>query len=92
MNMRLVQFNLIPGSRASAQAIADRVVPVVREQPGCERCEFFADDEAGAYGMFVLWASQQHADTAAGFVGPVLRPALAQAKATGESIRLFEVF
>ncbi len=91
MNLRLVQFKLAPGSRAEAESIANRVIPVIRAQAGCDRCEFFADDEAGDYGMIVLWASKQHADAAASVVGPVLLPALTQAGAMAQSIRLFDL-
>ena len=92
MHLRLVQFNLGPGARATAEAIAHRVVPVIRAQPGCDRCEFFADYEAGDYGIIVLWASKRDADAAAGVVSPILSPALAQAMATGDHRRLFEVY
>jgi heme-degrading monooxygenase HmoA len=92
MNLRLVQFNLGPGTRATAEAIAGRVVPLIRAQPGCDRCEFFGDAESGDYGIVVLWASKQDADTAAGVVAPVLSPLLQQANATGDHRRLFEVY
>ncbi len=92
MNLRLVQFNLGPGARATAIAIANQVVPVIRAQPGCDRAEFFGDREAGDYGMIVLWVSQHDADAAAGVVSPILSAALAEANATGERRRLFEVF
>ena len=92
MNLRLVQFNLGPGTRATAEAIANRVVPLIRAQPGCDRCEFFGDHEAGDYGIVVLWASKDDADTAAGMVSPVLSPMLQMANATGDHRRLFEVY
>ena len=92
MNLRLVQFNLGPGTRATAESIANRVVPLIRAQPGCERCEFFGDDESGDYGIVVLWASKHDAERAAGIVGPVLTPALKETKATGDNRRLFEVY
>jgi quinol monooxygenase YgiN len=47
MNLRLVQFNLGPGRRSEAEAIADKVVPNIRKQPGCVRCDFFADPDSG---------------------------------------------
>jgi hypothetical protein len=90
--LRLVQFNLGPGARATAEAIASRVVPVIWGQQGCERAEFFADDEAGDFGIIALWASKHDAETAAGVVSPILSQALAQAKATGDRRRLFEVY
>ena len=91
MNLRLVQFSLGSGQGAVARAIADNVVPAIRAQQGCDRCEFFADDETGDYGLFVLWVSKQAADAASAVIGPVLRPALAAAKAS-PNIRLFEIY
>ncbi len=91
MNIRLVQFNLGPGKRSAAEKIADKVVPAIRARPGCERAEFFADNEAGDYGILVLWTSKQAADSAPSVIGPILMPALAEAKAES-SIRLFDVY
>jgi len=91
MNLRLVEFNLGTAARDPAGEIANRVAPFLRAQPGCERCEFFGDDESGDYGIMVLWSSKTHADAAAGVVSPVLNAALAQAGATSDRRRLFEV-
>jgi heme-degrading monooxygenase HmoA len=92
MNLRLVQFNLGRGARHTAEDIATRVVPVIRAQPGCEGCEFFGDDESGDYGIVVFWASKPNADAAAGVVSPILSAALAEARATDERRRLFDMF
>ena len=92
MNLRLVQFSLGPGKRSAAEAIADKVVPAIRAQPGCERCVFFADYEAGDFGIVVLWASKQAADAAAAVISPILTPALAEAKVSAESRRLFDLY
>ncbi|HYY88297.1 MAG TPA: hypothetical protein VFA49_05850 [Chloroflexota bacterium] len=92
MNLRLVQFSLAPGARGTAEAIARRVVPVIRAQAGCDRCAFFGDEAAGDYGIVVLWASKADADAAAQVVSPILSGSLAEAKATGERRQLFEVY
>ena len=91
MNIRLIQFSLGPGKRSVAEAIADEVVPAIRVQKGCDRCEFFADNEAGDYGIVVLWASKQAADAAASVIVPILIPALAEAKGW-PSVRLFDAY
>ena len=92
MNLRLVQFNLGPGTRAKAEAIANRVMPLIRAQPGCDRSVFFGDEESGDYGIVVLWVSQRDAAAAAGVVSPVLSPALKDARATGDNRRLLQVY
>ena len=89
MFIRLVQFSLGTGKRPAAEAIADKVVPAIRAQKGCERCEFFTDDEAGDYGMVVLGQSNQAAEAAYKVINPILNSALAAANATA-SKRLFE--
>ena len=92
MNLRLVQFSLGPGKRSAAESIADKVVPAIRAQPGCDSCTFFADYEAGDYGLAVLWASKQAAEAAAAVIGPIMTAALAEARPSGESRRLFEIY
>jgi quinol monooxygenase YgiN len=62
--IRLVQFSLDAGQRTAAKAIADKVVPAIRAQRGCGRCESFADNETGDYGLVVLWVSKQAAERA----------------------------
>jgi quinol monooxygenase YgiN len=91
MKLRLVQFTLGPGKREAAEGVAEAVVPFIREQQGCERCEFFADHEKGDYGIVVIWSSGQAADAAAAVVGPVMAKAVAEAKAVPK-IRLFDVY
>ena len=89
MNIRLVQFSL--GERSAAEALAKEIVPAIRSQPGCERCVFFADYEAGDYGLAVLWESQQAADDAAAVFGPILMRAVEEGSGTVHSRRLFDV-
>ena len=91
MYMRLVQFSLGAGKRSAAETVADKVVPAIRAQPGCERAEFFVDDAAGDYGFIVLWASKQAADAASAVITPILFAAVTAAKGT-PNIRLFEVY
>ena len=91
MNIRLVQFSLGPGKRSAAEAIAKRLVPKIREQKGCIRCEFFGDNESGDYGIVVLWESKESASDAAKVVGPIMQSTMAEAKAA-PNIRLFDVY
>jgi hypothetical protein len=74
-----------------AEGIADKVIPRIREQKGCARCEFFADNESGDYGIVVLWDSKQAADAAASVIGPILMGTLKSANASPD-IRLFDVY
>ena len=91
MYIRIVQFKLAKGSRAAAEEIANKVVPVIRAQPGCDRSEFFADDSTGDYGVFAIWATKADAETAPAYVMPVLSQAMAEAQSTNNSRQLFEI-
>lgn len=91
MYVRLVQFRLGPGRHSEAEAVADRVVPVIRLQKGCERCEFLTDYGSGDYGIVVFWASRQAADAGALVVGPILSEAMRKVNAVA-TIRLFDVY
>ena len=65
MHARRVRFSFGPEKRAEAQAIADDLAPSIASQPGCEGITVFGDHTDGEYGIFVLWASQDHAEAAA---------------------------
>ncbi len=73
MYVRLVRFSFGPGKRAVAQALADDLVPAIREQTGCQSVTAFGDDRDGEYGLVVQWDSQEHADAAAAVISPRLQ-------------------
>jgi len=50
------------------------------------------DDEAGEYGLVVLWASKEDAEVAAKLMGPRLRSALEGVATEPPTIRLMEVY
>lgn len=76
MFVRLVQFTLSPKGRSQAQSMADELVSLIKQQPGCQSAVFYSDT-GGVSGLFVLWDSQQHADAAAEIVSPRLEAHLA---------------
>jgi quinol monooxygenase YgiN len=93
MYLRLVQFKLGKGKRSAAETAADKIIPAIRSQPGCERAEFFLDDAAGEYGLVVLWASKQAADASYPLIYPLLTSAVEAAGGDGSlSIRTLEVY
>src|SRR5919201_586045 len=92
MYARLVRFSFGPGKRAEAQALADDLAPQIASQPGCESVTVFGDDTDGEYGIFVLWESEDHAETAAGVIRPKLNEHLAGNVQGPPEARLFEVF
>jgi quinol monooxygenase YgiN len=90
MYMRLVRFKLSESGRVKAKAIADDVIPAIKEQPGCLSAVFFSGDD-GDSGLCVMWDSEEHANAAA----PIMRPRLnehLQGNTVGDTdARLFAV-
>lgn len=68
---RLVRFSCTPGDSRPAQAVADDLTPLIKEQPGCEFVVVFGDD-SGEAGLFVVWDSQEDANAAAAIIRPKL--------------------
>ncbi len=91
MFVRIVRFKFGPGKRAVAQALADDLVPAIREQAGCESVAVFGDDQDGEYGLLVRWDTQEHADAAATVISPRLQQHLAGNVQAPPDIRLFEI-
>ena len=91
MFARLVLFKLELGMRETANEIAADIGPQIRELSGCKSVTFFGDDTDGQYGLFVLWESQEHADSAAGIIGPQLMSHLAGKVTEEPSRRLYNV-
>ena len=91
MYLRLVRFTLSEGNRSGAQAIADDLIPAIKQQPGCMSATFFGGGEDGEGGLCVLWDSQQHADAAAAIISPRLQQHLAGKVSGQPEIRLFPV-
>ena len=91
MFLRLVRFSCAPGDRAVAEGIAERLVPAIKEQPGCGNTVVFGDDASGEYGLLVHWDSQEHADAAASVIRPQLEEHLAGHVQGPPDARLFEI-
>ena len=91
MYARLVRFTLGPGQRAVAQALAGDLVPLISSQPGCHGVTAFGDDSDGEYGLFVLWDSQENAESASHIVRPKLDEHLSGVAKAPPDARLFEV-
>lgn len=91
MYARLVRFSFGPGRSAEAQALAGEIGPLIAAQPGCESVTVFGDGRDGEYGIFVLWDTADHANTAAGVVRPQLDEHLSGKVQRPPETRLFEV-
>ena len=90
MYTRLVRFSLGPGNEAQVQELAEELGPLISVQPGCQAVTVFGDHGEGDYGVYVLWDTQEHADTAAGIVRPRLNEHIAGIATAPPETRLFE--
>lgn len=87
---RLVRFTCTPGDAAPAHALAKDLAPLIRQQPGCEEVVVFGDAD-GQGGLFVLWDSQEHAESAAKLIRPKLEQHLSGHLRAPPEARLFPV-
>jgi len=87
---RLVRFSCKPGDETPAHSLADELAPEIRQQPGCEEVVVFSDAD-GEGGLFVVWDSQEHADSAAVMIAPRLERHLAGHVTGPPDARLFPV-
>jgi quinol monooxygenase YgiN len=85
MHIRLVEFKLGAGKYSAARTVADRIIPAIRRQPGCERAEFFVADATGEYGLVVLWASKKAADASYAMIYPMLSSAVDNSQRQGNT-------
>jgi quinol monooxygenase YgiN len=91
MYLRLVRFTLSEEGRARAQAMADDLIPAIKQQPGCVSAAFFGGGEDGESGVCVLWDNQEHANAAAAAIRPMLDRHLAGNVSVEPDARLFTV-
>lgn len=87
---RLVSFTCSPGDEAPANALAKELAPMIKHQPGCEQVVVFGNAD-GQGGLFVLWDSQEHADSAAKVIRPMLDQHLSGHLIAPPETRLFPV-
>ena len=77
MYVRLVRFSLPADKESVAADLARDLVPAIRRQPGCQAVTCFGDAESGQYYLYVLWSTQEEADSAARVISPRLERHLA---------------
>jgi len=91
MFLRLVRFTLSESARSRAQAMADDLIPAIKQLSGCQSAVFFGGGDDGESGIAVLWDSQEHADSAAAVISPRLEQHLAGNVTAPPERRLFPV-
>ena len=92
MYARLVLFTLGPGTRSTAEKLADQFAPALRAQKGFKTVTFIGDDAVGEYGGLSLWESKEDAEAAAAALDSRLEQALTDIVKGPPTRRLFEVY
>lgn len=90
MYVRLVRFQFGADAGTKAAALAEELGPLITGQPGCQAVTIFGDESDGECGIYVMWDSQEHADTAADIVQPQLQKHLAGNVTRPPDRRLFK--
>jgi hypothetical protein len=90
MFARLARFSLGEGKGDVAKALAADLKPRIEAMPGCHGVTVFADT-SGEAGIFVLWETDEHANSAARVIRPILDQHLAPHIKSPPDARLFEV-
>jgi quinol monooxygenase YgiN len=89
---RIVLFTLGAGQRETAKQIADELLPDIKAHDGCQAAMSVIDDEAGEYGLLVLWKTKDDAEAASKVIGPRLSAALQDVAKGPATMRLMEVY
>jgi hypothetical protein len=77
-------------SDRAARALADDLIPAIKQQPGCLSAVFFGGDD-GESGLAVLWDTEEHANAAAVIIRPKLDQHLTGHISGPPDARLFTV-
>ncbi len=92
MYAQLVMLSLGPGTRSTAEKLADQFAPALRSLKGFKRVTFLGDETVGEYGSLSLWESKEDAEAAGAVMGPQLEQAVSGIAKGPPTRRLFEVY
>ena len=92
MYAQLVMLSLGPGTRSTAEKLADQFAPALRTLKGFKRVMFLGDETVGEYGSLSLWESKEDAEAAGAVIGPQLEQAVSGIVKAPPTRRFFEVY
>ncbi len=92
MYAQLVMLSLGPGTRSTAEKLADQFTPALRALKGFKRVTFIGDDTVGEYGSLSLWETKEDVEAAAAVLGPKLEQAVSGIAKAPPTRRFFEVY
>jgi heme-degrading monooxygenase HmoA len=92
MYATFVMFTLGPGTRPTAEKLAEQFAPVIKGLKGFKSIIFLGDDAVGEYASLTIYESKEDAEAAVAVTGPRLEEALKDIVKGPPTRRLFEVF
>lgn len=93
MYARLTVFNMGPGKREIATALADDAVKRSRDMEGFVSATYMIfDEEAGDYGSLTLWQTKANADAAASSLMTWMKDEIGDKLTAPPLVRLAEVY
>ena len=93
MYARLILFNMGPGKRHVATALADAAYRYSRDLEGFVRATYMIfDEEAGDYGSLTIWKTRANAEAAAGSLLSWMKEEVGDKLSAPPLVRLAEVY
>ncbi len=92
MYVRIVEFTLGPGTRETAERLADQVNRLCPSLQGFHSVSFFGDFDTGQYGAFYVWRTRADADAAANSIVPLLQREAGTLLKAPPTRRTFELY
>ncbi len=80
------------GMQSAGQGLADQFAPAFKAAKGCNGVTFFADYEAGEYGLLALWQTKEDYEAFYKVAFPQLQQAVSGIAKEPPSVKLFEVY
>ena len=75
MVIRMLNFEADPQYKAEAVEAIGNILPKIKSLDGCENALFLTHEDR-KFSLLVFWKSREHAEAAAGIIGPQLLPVL----------------
>ncbi|MFC1931610.1 antibiotic biosynthesis monooxygenase family protein [Chloroflexota bacterium] len=92
MYAQMSMITLGPGTRSSAEKLAEQFDPVLKTFKGFKKVTFFGDDAAGEYGSLSIWESKEDAESAAAVLSKKLEQAVSGIAKVPPVRKIYEVY
>ena len=91
MYAQLSMIKLGPGTRSSAEKLANQFDPILKTFTGFKKVTSFGDDVVGEYGSLSIWESKEETEAAAAVLSKKLEQAVSGIAKVPPFRKIFEV-